>query len=337
MISHKQRGMSLIELMISLVLGLLLMAAVFQIYFSGRQTQQLQTALISRQESLRYATLHLKRDIAQSGWRGCSSRSPDYKDTLNPNPIYPFHNGVQGNEATLGAWLPPLDPVIGTVIPGTDVLTVRYGNDTGIYVREDMPDSSAVIKINLDADLSKISNGIGQVALLSSCAATSLFQMTGYSASSGTLGHNTGFDPPIGNQTKDLGAAHRAGARIMLIDTVRYFLRESPDGTGPSLFRKVNDEAAVELAKGIEDLQFRYGVDADLDNVPEAYVPANLVLDWRTVVAVRVGLLAVSLDGAASEDNPNAYTVLDHTVGPFSDRRLRRVQTVTIGVRNAQP
>ncbi len=332
-----QSGMSLIEMMIALVLGLLLMAAVFQIYLSGRQTQQLQTALISRQESLRYATLHLKRDVAQAGWRGCSSRSIDYVDTLNPNPAYLFHNGVQGNQATLGTWLPPLDPAIGSVLPGTDVLTVRYGTDTGIYVREDMPDSSAVIKINLDADLAKINNGVGQVALITSCAGSALFQMTGYSVSSGTLGHNTGFDPPIGNSTKDLGKAHRAGAKIMLIDTVRYFLRESPDGTGPSLFRMVNDDPAVELAKGIEDMQLRYGVDADLDDVPEAYVTAELVADWRNVVAVRVGLLAVSLDGATSEDNPNVYNVLDRTVGPFTDRRLRRVLNLTLGIRNAQP
>ncbi len=336
---RRQQGVSLVELMISMLLGLIMIAVVFQVYLSSRQTQQLQSAVSARQETLRFATLQMKQEINQAGYRGCNSKNSGYYDTLQPNTdyLYQFQNAVQGAEAVGGAWLPVLDPGLGAVLPGTDVLTVRYARDSNIYVRESMPTTSSVIKINLDADLTKISNGEGEVAIMTNCRASSIFQMTGYEDSSGTLGHNTGFDPPVGNRTKDLGEAYTVGAQIMVIMTVSYFLRDSPDGTGPSLFRKVNGEAAVELVKGVENMQVLYGLDPDGDGDVDSFVKASAVLDWSQVAAVRVGLLAASIEGRVGEADPRTFTVLDTIVGPFSDRRLRRVQTLTMSVRNALP
>lgn len=339
-----QRGMTLIELMVAMLLGLLLMAMVIQVYISGRQTQKLQAALASRQETVRFSTLMLRRDVERAGYRGCNSRDSALHDTLNPNTnyLYQFQNFVYGAEASAPGvspptWSPALNAVITGVVPATDVLTLRYAKDTNIYVRELMPDSSSSIKINLDADLSKIDNGDNIPLLIANCAASTVFQSTGFSPSSGTLTHNTGNEPPVGNATKDLGEAYTVGAKIMLMESVSYFLRESADGTGPALFRQVDDGAAEELVKGVESLQFQYGVDTDADDRPDNYVNADAVADWATVVAVRVALLAASLDGASAEADPRTFTLLDRVVGPFSDRRLRQVQTQTIGLRNALP
>ncbi len=334
-----QRGVSMVEVMISMLLGTLLLSVVFQVYLSGRQTQQLQTALTSRQESLRFAAMRLKRDVSMAGWSGCNSRKNDYHSTLRPNTEYQyqFQESVQGYQAVGAAWLPPLEPSLQPVVEGTDVLTVRYAVDTNIYVRESMPTTSSVVLVNFDADLSKVSDDEGLIAIMTNCKASTLFQITGFNPVNGSLTRNTGFDPPVGNYTKDLGEAYTVGAQIMVTQTVSYFVRMSPDGTGPSLFRRVNDEPAEELVKGIEDLQLRYGVDADNDGVPEAYINADLVISWADVVAVRVAFLAASLDGRVTEPDNRVFAVLDRMAGPFDDRRLRGVQTLTIGIRNALP
>ncbi len=332
-----QRGFSLVEVLISLVLGLMLIGVVFQVYLGSRQSQRLMLAVSSVQESLRYGTMSLGRDVQTAGWRGCNSQSANYYDTLRPtgNYLYQFQTPVQGAEATATGWTPALDPGLGTVLPGSDVLTVRYAAETNIYVRELMPSTSAVIKVNADADLSAINNGVNAVVVLSNCRASTVFQVTDWSAASASLVHNTGTDPPVGNATKDLGEAYTVGARVMTMRTVSYFLRESPHGTGPSLFRKVNDDPAAELVKGITDFQVRYGEDSDGDNLPDNYRTADAVTNWRDVISVRVALLAASLDGKVSEPDPRSFDLLGRVIGPFGDRRLRRAQTVTFAVRNA--
>ncbi|MCO6705108.1 PilW family protein, partial [Streptomyces sp. CHB9.2] len=52
---RRQKGLSIIELMIALLLGLLLMGGVMQVFLSSRQTYQTNSALSQVQESGRFA------------------------------------------------------------------------------------------------------------------------------------------------------------------------------------------------------------------------------------------------------------------------------------------
>ncbi|MBU3021859.1 PilW family protein [Aestuariibacter sp. A3R04] len=63
----KQRGFSLVELMIALVLGLIISGAVIQTMISARVTNSLNQAVSQVQEAGRFVMLRLSRDIMEAG------------------------------------------------------------------------------------------------------------------------------------------------------------------------------------------------------------------------------------------------------------------------------
>lgn len=106
--------------------------------------------------------------------------------------------------------------------------------------------------------------------------------------------------------------------------------------------------ATAVLARGVETMQFRFGVDNDGDGTVDAFVRAGSIGDgWRRVLAVRVALVLRSTDdpraGApstgsialmaplrAGEDDP------DTVFRPATARTsLRRVYATTVRLRNA--
>jgi len=80
-------------------------------------------------------------------------------------------------------------------------------------------------------------------------------------------------------------------------------------------------------------MQILYGEDTDADGTPDYYVSAGTAgLNMDQVVSIRVTLLARSIDDNLA-GQPVAYTYNGATTTP-ADRRLRRVFTSTIAVRN---
>ncbi len=97
------------------------------------------------------------------------------------------------------------------------------------------------------------------------------------------------------------------------------------------------DDNAV-LIEGIENIQILYGVDTDVIDTadygtPNYYVAAETVgLDMDRVVSVRISLLVHSIDnGLTSALSPYVFNGVSTTP---TDRRLRRVFTSTIVLRN---
>jgi type IV pilus assembly protein PilW len=73
--SNKQGGFSLIELMISLTLGLIVSAAVVQVMISNNSTERLNRSIASAQENGRFIIARLRNDLIMTG----------RYDTLRPN------------------------------------------------------------------------------------------------------------------------------------------------------------------------------------------------------------------------------------------------------------
>lgn len=71
-----QRGFTLTELMISLVLGLFLTGAVLQFYMANKQTSRNQNNMGEMQEGARFALEMMARDVRESAFFGCAS-NPD--------------------------------------------------------------------------------------------------------------------------------------------------------------------------------------------------------------------------------------------------------------------
>src|SRR5690606_2559993 len=115
--------------------------------------------------------------------------------------LYDFAVHVEGFDAQAGNWTPALPAAIAGVSPGTDVLTVRTVDDTGVFITQAMPTSSAALKTN--DDMSPPPLTIGDIALVSNCGGAAVFQVTQYTVANGNIVHNAGIGIP-GNATQDL-------------------------------------------------------------------------------------------------------------------------------------
>ena len=65
---HQQRGLSLVELMVALVLGLVLMTGVIQVFLASRQTYATNEAMARMQENGRFALEFISRSARLAGY-----------------------------------------------------------------------------------------------------------------------------------------------------------------------------------------------------------------------------------------------------------------------------
>jgi type IV pilus assembly protein PilW len=93
------------------------------------------------------------------------------------------------------------------------------------------------------------------------------------------------------------------------------------------------------VVDGVESMHIMYGIDSNNDDAADQYVTAANVADMENVVSVRVALLLMTQDTSlAGQIDTRTYTLLDETVydaaTPANDRRLRRIMTATVDLRN---
>lgn len=345
-----QRGLTLIELMIGMALGLIVLAGIGYIYLGSRQSYKLQDNMARIQENGRYAMEVLGREIRMAGFQECSTAK--FTSTINPqagaqnNYLYDFsRQAIEGFNATgAGTWstVTSGDPATAvavsnidtSVVSGTDVIAMRTMDDLGIQILGQPTDNNCS---STTADLKVTSNTLladGMIVMATNCTNATVFQITNFNSSQNVV-HNTGVGSP-GNSTKDLGGCFVDG-NIVAVSAKSYYIRNNPAGM-PALYRKVGSSNAEEMVDGIQDMQIKYGIDTNADGAVDEYVDAGAAnkLDtadrWAKVLSVRISLLLVSReDGVVNASQQ--YVFNGSTVTP-NDRRLRFVFTSTIGVRN---
>lgn len=330
-----QRGISLVEVMISMTLGLIVTAAIVQIYTSTRRNQVVQESLAGRQEAARFAAQLIERDAKMAGFRGClrdvgnvSNSLVDPDDFLND-----YGQFVTGFDAAAnGAWNPGLPATISDANPvdGSDVLTLRTADDPGgVFLTADMAtDESDMVTRD---DLGTVPLAAGDIAVVTDCGGAAVFQVTNFNAASGDIVHETGGAFVPGNATKDLDRRFPAGSQVFRVRTTSYFIAPSTAGAGLALWRRDGQGDAVELAQGVENMQVLYGENVGGSRI---YRTADEVDDWQNVVSLQVSLLVAGVQERATDADPREFNLLGEVVGPFDDGRLRRVVNFTVALRN---
>lgn len=331
---NNQKGLSLVELMIALAIGLLVSLAVFTLFISSLKTNKTQDNLARLQESARYVLHQMQTDIRMSGFRSCLGRKGTTDDTATA-PVLNLINGIQyDNDFDIGiegfhgqgtSWIPALDGTISSASPsqGSDIITVRYAYGTGAPVNAVMANGSADIPIAGNPDGLTVADNL----LIADCVQSTVFKPTNISAS--TISHST-----AGNSSADLGRAFSADAIVMPIKTVTYFVAPSNDiSNGLSLWRKTNTSTAEELADHIEKLKILYAEDLNGDSAPDKYVTANQVTDMKNVIAVKLMLLARTQDNNLSATGQQ-YTFNGVKETSPGDKHIWRTYNMTITIRN---
>lgn len=337
---RRQAGLTLVELMVAMLLSLMLLSGVITVFQANKVTFYTQEGLAQLQENGRMALALISRDIRNAGYRGCNSRTSTFNSTLNDTTGYVWNmdNRVDGFEAVNASTFEDKDgnginSSISTKTPApstadiSDVLTIRFSDGDGARVTAQASSTS-------DLTVSGIS-GISpnDILMVSNCQDAVVFQATGINGND--IQHQASGSP--GNTTNDLGNVFVDGdvSRV----TVRTYYVATGAGGRPSLYRIEDNGAPQEVIEGIDNLQVLYGEDTDADNRVNNYVDANAVNDWEDVLALRITVLASSLNNnTTDDDNRQTYTFDGRTVlAANNDRRLRQAFSTTVTLRSMVP
>ena len=334
----KQKGFSIIELMVAMVIGLVLMAGAISIFFSSRVTFSTNEHMARLQENGRVALDLVTHDIRSAGYSGCSRGVP-FNNVLNtPTGVFwDYISPVMGSEWTgANTWAPALGiALVPAPVNQSDVIVVRA-------IQRDARESRLATDLaTLTSDLVVVSEPNftdGGIYLLSDCNATTVFQGGWTSGTpNGTMTHAAGGTTP-GNSSADIGYLYQSGARIVPLETVIYWVGIDPVANEPGLYRQVGTAAPQLIIEGVQAMQVSYGEDTDGGRIVDVYRAANAVVNWNAIISVNVSLLIRSEEWGTTPD-ANTYTLLPVvdggvTVAAANDRRKRLVFTTSIALRN---
>lgn len=355
---RRVKGMSLVELLIAMTLGLVLMTGVIQVFLSSRVVYSTQQALSRIQEGGRLAMDFIAEDVRMAGFMGCMTREEDVEITNTLNSangfLYNFNEGIRGyTDATLpaGSTLAPAPAA------GTDVLVIRSASGNGATVDQNN-NGAQVFVTNTSEEAGACPGGTtrvsgiceGDILVISDCSKAIIFQATNVAAGNdGTanVAHSNGTNAgPPGNANSGWGGnsvddseIFDPGADVIVARTTTYFV--APGASGRNSLWQNSGGQNLELLDGVQDMSLRYGFDVNNDGTPDEYraagdipvAPTNL---WSRVRSVRVELLVEGFEDRVLDDR-QSYTFAGVLTEDPGDLRMRQVFVNTVGIRGRLP
>ena len=320
----KQKGISLVEILVALVISLFLLGGIVQVYLGNKTTFKFTNALAEIQENGRFALDWMSQDLRMSNEWGCVRFNPadtdNINNTINTGTFAGYNSNVHdfvGEEAIEGTNNAGLN--------GSDTVTIRGGKPGQANVQSPFV-LAGTPSLNVTAG-SRI--GQGDFVLVTRCGANDLL----IEAEADILRVTTSTTVAANTLLTFAGSKsqqYQNDASVIELQTVTYNIANGASGE-PALFR-TEFGTAVELVEGIEDMQLLYGVDSDNDQFANQYLSSNNVADFDDVVSIRVMLLLRSIDDFVAEA-PQVYSFNGVQTTP-GDRRLRQVFTATVALRN---
>lgn len=317
----KQKGLTLVELMVSLVIGLIVTGVVMQVFISNRQTFQLQESMSRVQESGRLGLQVLADEIRHAG------------------------NGLMGVGSTLELCMLATDrcdalatrALVGRVstganneVAGSDVISIGRADSCDARVDGDYNPNSA----NFKATKLCPSMRQGGILMLTDLKRSVIFEVTNKPSTNVTITH-AGPGNVVSNKLG--GVIFDPGARVMGFSSISFFVRETgaKDMNGNAMRalairdNLVSTAPVTDLLDGVEMMHVYYGVPTG-GNMLYRRADAMPNADWERVTAVRLELLMVS--DAATRD-ADSQSVQFGGADIAADGRFRQVYRTVVAIR----
>lgn len=280
---HKLNGMSLIELLTAITIGLMLMAGAVSLFVTNKRVFRETGQMGYLQENARFAIDQLTKDIRMAGFMGChhdSSKVKNYIAGITPasGSLYDTAYGIEGINDNAVKWSPSNNTDVGTPGTGlgirvsdTDGITVRYLSGEYWNVVEDndkagtasgyMASVSGVALVSTVNDHpntgdAKNNFNPGEMLGISDCNAADIFQLTTSApTTNGHIRHEAGGGAAgvfPGNTAGNFFQVYAAGAKVRRYHAVRYYIGEGSYG-GPSLFRQTFRNVTTNSSGGAQN------------------------------------------------------------------------------------
>jgi len=332
-----QKGLSLIELMVGMVIGLALLAALGGLYVSTSKARTEFDKTGTQVENGRYAVEAMVRDIEMAGFYGRPGTPATA--TFNLPTVCAIAQSAMGFSTASGLTVPvgisgvassstaATPACLSNMGTNAEALTVRYASS--------IPTSASS------------ASGTEFYVQMSTCPTDTVPLVYDSSSTNLTL------------MTKTCASGTLAELRKFVVRT--YYVAPCDScttnvDTTPTLkvAEFVNGSVKVSsLVDGIQDVHFSYGVDTDNNGSPDCYVdnPAinnsttctgstgydwsNATTNWSNVTSVRVTVLARNLVATNGWTDTRTYNLGRATVdGPYKDSYKRHVYSAVARVWN---
>jgi type IV pilus assembly protein PilW len=339
-----QRGLTLIEMMVSIAIGLVVVGAVTYTYVGSKGSYRGNESMARVQEAGRFALDSITRDVRRAGALGCGSLASITPGqpvsitvaapvTLTVGPA----NAIQGFALGSG-WTAPAG--VPTYFAG-DVVQLQVATGVPARVTTTPDTTGGTIAIADNTVNGAVNFKAGDYALLANCsAATVLAIATSPGAvKPATLGFANGGTVPAIASSPGVFAA-TTYPTLQHFDQVTYYVGTVPLSTRSALYRySAQTGQAEEVVENIEDMDVVYGVDTFGTNTAGTFVHATGVADWTKVVSVRISLVAVGDQLGTAPPNqvllfrgPDPNPTPAASVAP--DTRLRQVFAASAALRD---
>jgi len=333
----KQQGFTLIELMIALLVGLFLTGTVVEVFLSTSKTNKIQDNLSRMQENARFAMHSLSRNIRQSAYFGGNCVEGVMGSVTNHiNTASAQYNPLE-HQFNLSTLENPIEGVNGVVNAGNsaldlpDSITIKsFPSGASLPLTANMANTADVITIDQAGGVEQ-----NDIVLVTDCRMGDIFQVTNINVVAGNdqLQHSNispaAGDGP-GNTDTTLQQVYNTSAhvyRMVATELIKTYSIEIDAQGVPGL------NNGQQLVANIENMQILYGrvLSGGADT---HYVSADLLtpIQMEDVQSVRISLLVRSPDDNIV-DIPQTYT-FNGSLFTAEDRRLRKVYTTTIALRN---
>ena len=292
MMRSRSSGLSLIELMVAMVLGLLLIAGVIEIFVQSKHGYRVQESSARMQESARFALDALGRDLRHADfWGGVdvagqAALPPELiSDSATPCSLSWFADyryGIGGYDGAVSSPLPTC--TVSSYQAQTDVLVIRHADPNNLI------DESSFVSDPADEMPALLFRGIvGRGGLV--------------------------FTPAQRNAAKAaLSGDQSNGVFNYGVRGAAYYIATFKSGgvDRPTLYINASDTSNSQpLVEGIEQLQIAYGLDTDSNDIVDRYAAASALApaDWARVISVRVGIIARGDTSDARDADANVYAM----------------------------
>lgn len=302
----KQSGMSLVELMIALLIGLLLSAAIITVYLSNKKTFWDTEAAASLQENSRFALKLITEDIRAAGFYANS-----YDNTVINKTVPAIASG-SCNDIEFDYD----QPIWGaTAVAGIDCL--------GIKNFKAVTDILFVKGVRMDPVTSTTPPLSGNQKTY--MVARGRFVAEHYKAEAGLA--DKSYNAPAAYEYSHHAyfVAHKDGDAF---PQLRRLSQRVASGGGSTVW------IAETVADGIEDLRYMFGVDTDNDGAANQYIATENMTSWDNIVSVKIFMLAQATTSDMSFSGGKIYEYGGRTAYTPTDRYHRKLYETTVTIRN---
>ncbi len=315
-----QRGMSLVEILVAVAIGLIGILIITQAYLSSDNFNRSTLGATGAQTNGTIALFTVQRDLRMAGYGLADSRALGC-GTINwyYDPNYSGSLGGTLRNLTLA-------PVVINLPPHTagtpDTLTIMYSSDANRMVpstlTKPMPNSSAELNVDGTAGFT-----VGDKVLLVSGTAPvvcTLEQITTIQTSAAKIQHNPGGSAPYNPSGGGLFPAYGTNSLVFNLGNpivhIYSVVKTDPTCTSgcqgslrltDNVLQSATGGTPYDLLDGIVDLKAQYGKDNGVNNGTVSnttYVANDGIIDsydsttpatgaeWQQVIAVRLAVLA---------------------------------------------